>query len=376
MEKLLKTAIIHEWLVNYAGSEKCVESFTNIWKDADVYALVDFLNDEERRKILKGRHAGTSFIQRLPMAKTKHRLYLPLFPLAIEQIDLSDYDVVLSSSHAVAKGVLTKANQLHICYCHTPMRYAWDLYHQYLKEAGLTRGLKSWITRYILHRIRIWDYTTANRVDYYIANSKFTARRIRKTYNRDAAVIYPPVDIDKFPLVEKKEDYYVTASRLVPYKRVDLVVDAFARMGDKKLIVIGDGPEMEKIKNRITPNIELKGYLNTEEMVGYIQKARAFVFAAEEDFGITPVEALACGTPVIALNRGGTAESITDGITGIHFEKQTSDDIILAVERFEKNEHLFTPAKLREYASSFSRENFEKNIKEFVQQKHTEFIKQ
>lgn len=370
----MKTAIVHEWFVNYAGSEKCVESFVNIWKDADIFALVDFLNDEERSIILKGKHARTSFIQNLPMARSKYRNYLPLFPLAIEQHDVSEYDLVISSSHAVAKGVITKSNQMHVCYCHTPMRYAWDLYHQYLREAGLTHGLKSWITRWMLHRIRIWDYTTANRPDYFIANSRYTAGRIKKTYNRDAHVIYPPVDVDRFPLEEEKDDYYVTASRLVPYKRVDLVVDAFAGMKDKKLIVIGDGPDLEKIRAKAAPNIEIKGFLPFDQMLRYIQRARAFVFAAEEDFGIMPVEALACGTPVIALNKGGTAESVTDSVTGIHFSEQDPRSIASAVERFEKSAQRFIPEELRDYAYGFSRENFEKNITEFINTKKEKFL--
>ena len=243
----MKKALIHDWFSVYAGAEKCVESFTNIWDEFDVYSLIDFLNDNDREIILKGKKAKTSFIQNLPKAKDKYRKYLPLFPLAIEQFDLSGYDLILSSSHAVAKGVLTHSNQLHISYVHTPIRYAWDLYHQYLKESKLESGIKGYIAKYFLHKIRIWDISTVNRVDYYIANSNYIAKRIKKIYGKESKVIYPPVDVEKFKLCEKKEEFYLTASRMVPYKKIDLIVEAFSKT-NKKLVVIGTGPDMEKIK--------------------------------------------------------------------------------------------------------------------------------
>jgi len=211
----MKKALIHDWFSTYAGAEKCVESFTNIWDNFEIYSLIDFLSGTDRDKILKGKRAHTSFIQKLPFAKDKYRNYLPLFPLAIEQFDLSGYDVVLSSSHAVAKGVLTHSNQLHIAYVHTPIRYAWDLYHQYLRESRLDRGLKGVLAKYFLHKIRLWDASTANRVDHYVANSRYIARRIKKTYGKPSDVIYPPVDVDKFTLCEAKEEFYLTASRMV-----------------------------------------------------------------------------------------------------------------------------------------------------------------
>ena len=245
----MKKALIHDWFSTYAGAEKCIESFTNIWDDFEIYSLIDFLSDADRDKILKGKCAYTSFIQKLPFAKDKYRNSLPLFPLAIEQFDLSGYDVVLSSSHAVAKGVLTHSNQLHISYVHTPIRYAWDLYHQYLYESGLNHGLKGILAKYFLHKIRLWDVSTANRVDHYIANSHYIARRIKKAYGKSSDVIYPPVDIDKFALRESKSDFYLTASRMVPYKKIDLIVEAFSQT-DKKLLVIGDGPDMGKIKSQ------------------------------------------------------------------------------------------------------------------------------
>lgn len=370
----MKTALIHDWLVNYAGSERCLESFVNIWKDADVYTLVDFLDPEERNIILKGKYARTSFIQKLPFAEKHHRQYLPLFPLAVEQFNLKDYEVILSSSHAVAKGVLVDPDQLHITYCHTPMRYAWDLYHQYLKESNLEKGLKAFFVKRVLHRLRIWDVISSNRVNFFIANSKFIAARIEKIYNRKADVIYPPVDVHKFTLKEKKDNYYLTASRFVPYKRVDLVVEAFSKMPDKKLLVIGDGPQEKKIKTLASKNIEFIGYQPPENLLKYMQDAKAFVFAAEEDFGIVVVEAMACGTPVIALGRGGTAETVLNGKTGIHIREQSITGIIEAVERFEKNRDFLDVNFIRSHAEQFGRNIFEKKISEYVLKKSEEFF--
>ena len=369
----MKTAIIHEWLVNYGGSERCVESFVNIWNDAPVFALVDFLNDSERKIILNDKHTVTSFIQNLPFAKKKHRNYLPLFPLAVEQFDLNDYELIISSSHAVAKGVLTNSNQLHICYCHTPIRYAWDLTHQYLNEAGLSHGLKSMVVKSILHYIRNWDITSSLRPDYFIANSKYIARRINKLYRRDAEVIYPPVDTDLFPVEDFKDEYYLTAARFVPYKRVDLIAEAFSNMPDKKLIIIGDGPEEQKIKSKSRKNVELVGYQKTEDLKKYLQKAKAFVFAAEEDFGISVIEAMSCGTPVIAFSKGGTGETVIDGQTGILFDEQNAASIISAVKRFVSEIDSFDPAKLNQYAKQFDRKIFEQNILNFVEEKYRLF---
>ncbi|MHC1738746.1 MAG: glycosyltransferase family 4 protein [Ignavibacteriaceae bacterium] len=370
----MKTAIVHEWFVNYMGSEKCVESFTNIYPDADIFALIDFLEQPDRDTILKGKHASTSFIQKLPFAKSRRTFYLPLYPLAVEQFDLSDYNIILSSSHSVAKGALTRWDQMHVCYCHTPIRYAWDLYHQYLRETGLSKGIKGMWAKYVLHKIRQWDISSANRPDYYIANSRYIANRIKKTYNRDAVVIYPPVDTHKFSLQPNKENYYIAISRFVPYKKMDIVVEAFSKMPDKKLLVVGDGPDTKRIKSLASPNIALLGYLRTEELKTHLEKARVLVFPAEEDFGITVVEALACGTPVIALNRGGTAETITNEVNGLHFSSQTAEGIIDAVTRFEKIENKFNPEEIRNSSLRFSRTNFENNIRTFISDKSEEFF--
>jgi len=371
---LLKTAIVHEWLVNYAGSERCVESFTNIWQNAPVFTLVDFLNEDERRTILKGKKAHTSFIQKLPLASTQHRKYLPLFPLAIEQFDLNEYDLVLSSSHAVAKGVLTNSYQLHICYCYTPMRYAWDLYHIYLKEAGLLSGISGLTAKIILHKLRTWDIISSNRVDHFIAISNHIAKRIKKTYNRDSVVIYPPVDVHLFECRSDKEDFYLTASRMVSYKRIDIIVDAFSAMPDKKLVVIGDGPEMKKIKSKAGKNVEILGYQAFASLKSYMQKAKAFIFAAEEDFGIIAVEAMACGTPVIAFNKGGASETVSDDNTGILFDHQSPQSVKEAVLKFESIKDKFDPSIIRAHSLQFGRNIFEEKIKQFVDEKSSDFF--
>lgn len=339
--KAKKVAIVCEWLVTYAGSEKVLEQLIKCFPQADLFCVCDFLPDADRG-FLQGKLPKTTFIQRLPWARKKYRSYLPLMPLAIEQLDVSGYDLVISSSHAVAKGILTGPDQVHICYVHSPMRYAWDLQHQYLKEAGMDRGIKGWLARAILHYMRLWDYRTANGVDYFIANSRFIARRIKKVYGREAEVIYPPVDVEGFEYCEDKENYYLTASRMVPYKKVKLIVEAFNEMPDRELVVIGDGPDFKKIQEIAGDNVQLLGYQPDDVLRKYMQHAKAFVFVAEEDFGITPVEAQACGTPVIAYGRGGALETVrgygqgTSDATGVFFDEQIVASIKEAVEHFEQ----------------------------------------
>jgi len=371
----MKTAIVHDWLTTYAGSERCMESFTNIWNDADIFSLVDFLDDGDRQIILKGKLAKTSFVQKLPLAHRYHRHYFPIFPLAIEQFDLSRYDLVISSSHAFAKGALTNSNQLHICYCHTPIRYAWDLTNQYFDKRSLISRIQKVVLQPVLHNIRTWDVASSNRVDYFIANSNYIAKRIKKVYRRDAEVIYPPVDTEKFSCKSSKENFYLTASRFVPYKKIDLIAEAFSKMPNKKLIIIGEGPDEQKIRAKCGKNVEMLDYKKADELAEYMQRAQAFVFAAEEDFGISIIEALSCGTPVIALNKGGTAETIIDGKIGIHYSEQSPEDIINAVNRFEKSRNSFDPQILSNYAKQFDRSVFEEKIKSFVKTKCDEFFK-
>ncbi|WP_405051213.1 MULTISPECIES: glycosyltransferase family 4 protein [Serratia] len=375
-QEKINVGIIADWLVTYAGAEKVIKEFFEIYPEADLYSVVDFLSDESRINF-KGKKAKTTFIQTLPKAKRAYQKYLPLMPFAIEQLDVSSHNVILSSSHAVSKGVLTGPDQLHISYVHSPIRYAWDLQHQYLKESGLDRGLKGMLAKWLLHKIRIWDCRTTNGVDHFVANSQFIARRIKKVYGRDADVIYPPVDVESFNFCSEKEDYYVTASRLVPYKRVDLIVDAFSAMPDKKLVVIGDGSEMKKIKSKAAGNVEILGYQPNDVMQKYMEKARAFIFAAEEDFGITPVEAQACGTPVIAYGKGGSLETVRPfGVTqptGILFDQQTPQSVIAAVQHFEKIKDDFVAEDCRNHAMKFSCERFKKEMGEYITSKWEQF---
>lgn len=374
----MKVAIVHEWFINHAGSEKVVEQILKCYPEADLFALVDFLPPTER-KFIMNKPVQTSFIQHLPMARKKYRAYLPLMPLAVEQFDLSSYDLVLSSSHAVSKGVLTGPDQLHISYVHSPIRYAWDLQHQYLRESGLVRGFKAMLARALLHRIRLWDVRTANGVDHFLANSHFIARRIHKTYRRSANVLYPPVDVDGFALQETKADYYLSASRMVPYKKMDLIVKAFNQMPDKQLIVIGDGPDFDKVANIAGPNVKMLGYQPFAALKQHMQNARAFVFAAEEDFGITPVEAQASGTPVIAFGKGGALETVrplgVDRPTGVLFPEQSVASIQHAVRTFEAANKEITAKNCRQNALRFSEEAFRNGLTAFVEASYAAFCK-
>ena len=367
----MKTAIVHDWLVTYAGAERALEQILALYPDADLYSLIDFIPDDQRTFLLN-KKATTSFIQSLPFAGRKYRNYLPLMPLAIEQFDLSGYDLVISSSHAVAKGVLTHANQKHVCYCYTPIRYAWDLQHQYLKESGLDRGLKGMLAKAVLHYIRQWDRKTANRVDHYIAISRYIAERIKKAYGREATVIYPPVDIASFVPGRKKEDFYLTASRMVPYKKMDLIAEAFSRTPDRKLVVIGEGPDFRKVKAKAGGNVELLGYQPPAVMRDYLQRARAFVYAAEEDFGIVTVEAQACGTPVIAYGKGGVLETTIELKTGFFFREQTVDSLLDAVREFEQASSTLDVLAIRRNTERFGADRFKKEFRNFIDRIMTE----
>ncbi|TAM06246.1 MAG: glycosyltransferase family 4 protein [Paraburkholderia sp.] len=358
-----RVALVHDWLASYAGSERVVEQILKLWPDAELFSVVDFFPEELRADVLRGKHATTSFIQNLPRARTAFRIYLPLMPLAVEQFDLSSFDLVISSSHAVAKGVITGPNQVHVSYVHSPIRYAWDLQHQYLAQARKLRGPKSWVARAALHYMRIWDMRTANGVDEFVANSAFVGRRIRKIYGRSAQVVYPPVDVERFaPTGRAREDFYLTASRMVPYKRIPLLVEAFSKMPDRRLIVIGDGPDFETVRELAGPNISVLGYQPSNVLIDHMQRARAFVFAAEEDFGISVVEAQACGTPVIAYGRGGALETVIDSGdprfgTGLFFYEQSVEAIVDTIKRFEARAP-FDDEVCRLHAARFSAARF------------------
>jgi len=355
----MRVAIVHDWLVVDGGAEKVLRAILDIYPNADIFSLVDFLNDRDRSAILDGKSVKTSFLQKLPFAKKHFRNYLPLFPKAIESFDLSAYDIIISSSWAVAKGVKKSNNQVHISYCYTPIRYAWDLYDEY--TSNLKQPKKFLVQKTLKYIIR-WDIETLDRVDYFIADSRFVQDRIKRIYNRDSIVIYPPVDIDSFKLHRDKKDFYLTASRLVPYKKTRLIVEAFNLMPNKKLIVIGDGEEYNYIKSIAKSNIEVLGYQDREKMISYMQQAKAFIYAAIEDFGIVPIEAMACGTPVIALDDGGTKETVIDKVTGVHFAYQTKESIIEAIDKFQ--EVKFNYHNIREHSIKYTK--FKKELFEFI----------
>ncbi len=362
-----RVAVVFEWFQKFGGVERVVSEIREAFPGADLFALV---HDPEavRGTPLEGAEVETSFIQRLPRSRDKYRLYLPLMPLAIEQLDLRAYDLVLSSSHTVSKGVLTRADQLHVSYTHTPVRYAWDLHLDYLQDSGLTGGLRGSAARLVLHYLRLWDLAAANRVDAYLANSGYVARRIEKLYRRPARVVYPPVDVSRYRHDLPREDFYVAVSRLVPYKRLDLVVETFNRLG-KPLVVLGDGPEKEKLQQAAGPTVEILGYVPDEEITARLQRARGFVFAADEDFGIAPVEAQAAGCPVIAYGKGGALETVTGGpgphATGVFFDAQTPRALEDAVKRFEEAGP-FDPAACRRQAERFGLERFRREFRTVV----------
>jgi glycosyltransferase involved in cell wall biosynthesis len=364
----VRIAIVHEWLGPWGGSEQVVACMLEVFPQADVYALVHD-PDRLRGTPLEQTPVRTSFIQSLPQAKERYQLYLPLMPLAVEQFDLRPYDLVISSSHAVAKGVLTRADQPHISYIHTPMRYAWELYQAYLTESRLDRGVKSWMARLVLHYMRLWDVSTSNRVDVYLTTSPYVARRIQKVYRRKAQVLYPPIDVDRFRHDLPREDFFLAMSRFVPYKRMKLIVETFSEMG-KPLIVIGDGPEFEDVKRAAKPNVQLLGHQPNGTVTDYLQRARALVFAAEEDFGNVPVEAQAAGCPVIAFGKGGVLETVTgwpaSDPTGVFFSAQTTDSLQAAVQLFEDHEDSFTPEACRRNVERFRWSHFQRELRATV----------
>lgn len=368
----LTYALVHEWLTPLAtgGSELVVEEILKHIQ-ADVYALIDF-ESTNPHSYLYQRSIGTTFLQQFPFARSGVQKYLPLLPLAIEQLDVRAYDVILSSSHAVAKGVLTSPHQLHLCYCHTPMRYAWDLTFDYLNSSLAGKGLQGLLTRYLLHRLRQWDVISANRVDYFIANSKHTARRIWRCYRRSAKVIYPPVQVERFQFQPQKQDFYLTVCRLVSYKKISLIVQAFNRLG-YPLVVIGTGADLKAIQQMAKPNVQVLGWQPSEVVEQYMQDAKAFVYASCEDFGIALVEAQACGTPVIAYGAGGALETVRDlrqypdSATGLLFATQTEEALVEAIEAFEESREKFNPEMARLNASGFNPKQFQEHYWGFVE---------
>lgn len=355
----LNIALVHDWLTNYAGGERVLFEMSELFPKAPIFTSVF---DPKGAKPFKGKDVRPSFLQKYPFLKSKRELLVPLTPFAFEQIDLSKFDLVLSSCSMASKGVLTKPGAIQICYCHTPSRYLWEPEVDSRAKSGLFSGLR----QKVAHNMRIWDRVAADRVDYFIANSNYIAKRIKKYYQKDAIVVYPPVDIKAYEPGGKKEvkDYFLFVSRLVRYKKCDLVIDAFNDLG-LPLKVIGQGPDKKYLEEKAKKNIEFLGYLSNEEMKKYYQEAKAFVFAAEEDFGIVPVEAMACGRPVIAYSGGGVKESVVDGVTGVLFHEQTPQCLIDTVKNF--NADIYDQAKIRAQAEKFSKEVFRKKYLEAIE---------
>ena len=367
----MKIALVHDWFTLPGGAEKVVEELITLYPDCDIFSLIDVL-DEQHRDFLKGKKVRTSKLGKLPFVESYYRMMIPFWVREIERFDLSEYDLIISSAAAFSKGVITGPEQLHISYIHSPPRYAWDLMTQYLRSKGMQTGFLGIPLREMLHKLRLWDFAAGHRPDYIVANSQYIARRIKKTYRRDAKIIYPPVDIEKFAYSQApREDFFVTACRFVPYKRVDLILKAFAKRPNLQLIVIGSGPEEGRLKKIATKNVKFVGRVDDPTMVSYFQRARAFVYAAEEDFGILPVEVQSTGTPVIALGKGGAMETVRDlryneKGTGILFDEQTATSLMAALDDFLKLEHRLQPIDCRTQAERFSSQTFRTTFKKYV----------
>jgi glycosyltransferase involved in cell wall biosynthesis len=371
----MRVAIVHDWLYTPGGAEKVLAAILQCYPQADLFCLFDVL-PEKHRGFLGSRQSHSSFLQRMPGVGRNHRVYLPLMPLAIEQFDLSSYELIISSSYAVAKGVLTGPDQMHISYVHSPMRYAWDLQHQYLRESGITRGVKGALARMLLHRMRLWDTRTAHGVNAYAANSAFIARRIKKVYGRAAQVIHPPVAVTHDLTLRPKENFFLTASRLVPYKNTQAIIEAFQHLPNEQLIVAGDGPDAARLRKLAGPNVTMAGFLPDDELRALMGAARAFIFAAEEDFGIIPIEAQAEGTPVIALGRGGVRETVVSGAinpTGLFFPDADPLTIAETVRTFMRRSSDFRPEHCHANALRFSTERFIREFSSFVSLQQAKF---
>jgi glycosyltransferase involved in cell wall biosynthesis len=360
----LRVALIHHWLVRMRGGEKVLESLCSLFPQADIYTLV--FDPKEIADSIKRHSITTSWIQKLPFATRHYSKYLPLFPLAIEQFDLSAYDLVLSSEAAVGKGAITRPETCHICYCHAPLRYAWSAYHTYLQ--AVRNPWKRALAAFLMSYLRTWDTVASGRVDYYIANSETVSRRIQKYYRRESVVIYPPIATSSFQTSSCPADYYLAVGQLTPYKRFDLAVDAFNELG-RPLLIVGEGPEFSHLKKRARKNITLTGRVSNEVLRKHLSQCRALIFPGEEDFGMIAVEAHASGRPVIALSRGGAVETVISAVNGLLFEEETAASLASAVQQFEAAESRFEPLAIKQTAAPFDVERFEQQLTRFVCEK-------
>jgi len=358
----MKLALVHDYLIQDGGAEKVVDVMHGLWPQSPIYTL---LFDKKKLPAFKGRDIRTSFLERLPLGKRKYQWYLPLMPTATEHYDLTGYDVILSSTSAFAKGVLTRDDAMHICYCHTPTRYLWSDTHSYIQELRVPRIVKMLLPP-VLSRLRVWDRQAADRVDVFVANSETVRRRIQKYYRRDAHVIHPPVDTNRFAIDHGPKDYFLTGGRLVAYKRYDMVVEAANRTGIP-LKIFGSGPVEKDLRKKAKKNIEFLGRVSDAEQAKLYAGARAFIHPQEEDFGITPVESMAAGRPVIAYRKGGATETVVEGLSGEFFDEQSWEELADHMIRF--NNSTYDPAAIKAHAEQFSRKQFEQKMTDFVKEK-------
>ncbi|MEZ4721846.1 MAG: glycosyltransferase [Flavobacteriales bacterium] len=352
----MKVAFVHDWFTMPGGAEKVAAEIIDLIPPHAVFSLFNFMDFPTQMKITQGRGVRTSFLQQVPMASEHYRHLAPLYPRAVSKLDVSEYDVIISSSWMAAKGIQKRPGQIHICYCHTPMRFAWGLESDYLKKYGYNSGLKKWLAKFIINRLRKWDERTARDVDHFISNSRFVKERIKQAYGRKARVIYPPVDTKRFALRTKKENYFFTACRFVDYKNLELIIQAFALLADQHLVIAGTGPLQKHLRKMATPNVEFLGWVDDDTLVKYMQHAKGFVNASIEDFGIAGLEAQSCGTPVLALGKGGYTETVVENVSGIFFEREHPEVLADAILRFNRIQ--FDPVAVRENALRFDRDVF------------------
>jgi glycosyltransferase involved in cell wall biosynthesis len=362
-----RIAIVHDWCPNFRGGERVLAELCRIFKGAEVFTLFDFLTPEEKERHFPGVAFHTSIANRIPKVEKFYRTLFPFCPFLMEQFDVTDYDAVISSSAAFARGVLTRPDQPHLCYVHSPIRYAWDEQFSYYQQGRIGYGPKGLLFRYLMHRLRIWDARTAHGPDLMLANSSYVRARIKRIYGADAKVVFPPVDVDELQFTPDKDDYYVTASFLAPYKRTDLVIRAFNAMPSRRLLVVGDGQQVRTLRALAGPNVEFTGYLPRNEYVNTVARAQALVFAGCEDFGIALAEAQAYGTPLIAFGRGGATDIVrplgtAERPTGILFYQQSAEAVIDAVERFEASRGALSASACRENAMRFAPDRFAREV--------------
>jgi glycosyltransferase involved in cell wall biosynthesis len=370
----IRVALVHHWFVSFAGGERVVDTIAGMFPNADIFTL--FLDERKLSPALRGRKITASFLDRMPGARKVHRHCLPLYPLATEMLDLSGYDLVITSDSGPMKGVITDLDATHICYCHSPMRYLWDGYSAYRRDMS---SISKFVFELTSHYVRNWDYVAAQRVDHFIANSRYVAQRIHKYYRRQSTIIHPPIDTSRSYLANSHDDYYLAVGRLVPYKRTDVLIGACQKLG-RKLVIVGDGPEKERLKKSAGKNVEFVGETADEQLREIYARCRALLFAADEDFGMVPLEAQSYGRPVIAYGKGGSLETVVGStgsavrqkassgelLTGIFFERQSAESLADAISTFESSEHLFVPEDIQSHARRFDTSVFVERLNNYI----------